>query len=69
MSFFAYAGHFLFCSMILHSIAPLIKGYWSGKFSLLIIMFFCCGILLMMLVYAIGKRLFPRVMKLFDGTL
>jgi hypothetical protein len=69
MSFFAYAGHFLFCSMILHSIAPLIKGYWPGKFSLLIIMFFCCGILLMMLVYAIGKRLFPRVMKLFDGTL
>lgn len=69
MSFFAYAGHFLFCSMILHSIAPLIKGYWTGKFSLLIIMFFCCGVLLMMLVYAISKRLFPRVMKLFDGTL
>lgn len=69
MSFFAYAGHFLFCSMILHSIAPLIKGYWPGKFSLLIIVFFVCGVSLMMLVYAIGKRFFPRVMKLFDGTL
>jgi hypothetical protein len=55
--------------MILHSIAPLIKGYWIGKFSLLIIMFFCCGVLLMMLVYAGAKRLCPRIMKLFDGTL
>jgi hypothetical protein len=69
MSFFAYAGHFLFCSMILHLLAPYLKGYWHGKFSLLIIVFFACGVSLMMLVYAGGKRLCPRIMKLFDGTL
>lgn len=69
MSFFVYAGHFLFCSIWLHTLAPLFEGYWHGKFTLLVLIFMTCGIGTMMFVYYVGKRVSPRLMKLLDGTL
>lgn len=69
MSFFAYAGHFLFCSMWLHIIAPVLGGHWTGKFTVLVLVFVGCGVPTMAVVYGIAKRLCPRVLKLFDGTL
>lgn len=69
MSFFAYAGHFLFCSMWLHTLAPFFPGHWTGKFTILILVFVICGVLTMAAVYWLGKKLCPRVMKVFDGTL
>ncbi|MCQ2367445.1 MAG: acyltransferase [Kiritimatiellae bacterium] len=69
MSFFAYAGHFLFCSMWLHTAAPLLSGMGGGKMTLLILIFVGCGIPTMALVYWLGKRICPRAMKIFDGTL
>lgn len=69
MSFFAYAGHFLFCSMWLHVVAPLLGGYWPGKFTVLILIFVGCGVPTMAVVYLIAKRFCPKALKLFDGTL
>ena len=69
MSFFAYAGHFLFCSMWLHTVAPCLGGYWTGKFTVLILVFVGCGVPTMVAVYWIAKRLCPKVLRLFDGTL
>ena len=69
MSFFAYAGHFLFCSMWLHTVAPLLNGYWMGKFTVLILIFVGLGVPTMAVVHWIAKRLCPRALKLFDGTL
>lgn len=69
MSFFAYAGHFLFCSIWLHSLAPLMGGYWHGKFTVLITIFVVFGTVTMIGVYYVGRKLFPKAIKLFDGTL
>lgn len=69
MGFFAYAGHFLFCSIWLHSLAPLMGGYWHGKFTVLITIFVVLGMVSMIAVYYVGKKLVPRVIKVFDGTL
>lgn len=69
MSFFAYAGHFLFCSMWLHSAAPLLPGLWTGKFTILILIFVIGGVSTMAVVYWLGKKFCPKMMKVFDGTL
>lgn len=69
MSYFAYAGHFLFCSMWLHTLAPFMGGYWHGKFTVLISIFMSCGIATMLAVYYGGRKLFPKAMRVFDGTL
>ena len=69
MSFFAYAGHFLFCSIWLHTVAPHLGRYWPGKFTVLILIFVGCGVPTMAVVYLIAKRLCPKLLKLFDGTL
>lgn len=69
MSFFAYAGHFLFCSMIMHTIASLIGFMNDGKATILILVFFFLGISVMAIIYKIGKMLLSHIMKLYDGTL
>ena len=69
MSFFAYAGHFLFCSMWLHVCAPLASGMKIGKMTLLISIFVVGGGGPMALVYTIMRRFLPRTTKMFDGTL
>lgn len=69
MSFFAYAGHFLFCSMILHTVAPFLNFMTTGKFTLLIFIFCGIGVPVMAGIYWIGRRYFPNFMKLYDGSL
>lgn len=69
LSFFAYAGHFLFCSMILHTVMPHIGYMGVGKCTIGVILFFGCGTLLMSVVYILGQKYFPRTTKFFDGTL
>ena len=69
MSFFAYAGHKLFCSIWLYALAPLIGGWWCGKFTVLIIIFVTLGIATMLGVYYAGRKIFPNAMKVLDGTL
>lgn len=69
MSFFAYAGHFLFCSMLIHTLAPKLGFITCGKFTLLVIIFVGLGIPLMAAVYGISRRYFKHVVKLYDGNL
>lgn len=69
MSFFAYAGHFLFCSMCLHVAAPLLSGVRFGKMTLLVLIFVGFGLLLMAAFFCLGRKVCPRVLKVFDGTL
>jgi surface polysaccharide O-acyltransferase-like enzyme len=69
LSFFAYAGHFLFCSMIMHTVASFLGTVEAGKATLLISVFCVVGIPFMALVYKIGERWFPSFIRLYDGTL
>lgn len=69
MSFFAYAGHFLFCSIWLHALAPMMGGHWPGKFTVLVTIFVVFGMATMMALYYGCRKLFPKAMKVFDGTL
>ena len=69
-SFFLYAGHFLFCSMLLHAIGPLLNGVeFMGKETLLVTIFVIGGCSLLLGFYAIAKRLFGRLLAPWDGTL
>ena len=69
MSFFMYAGHFLFCSMLMHTAAPFLGFMTTGKFTVLVFIFVGVGVPVMAGIYWIGKKHLPRVMKLYDGTL
>lgn len=69
MSFFAYAGHFLFCSMLMHTAAPFLGFMTTGKFTVLVFIFIGVGIPVMAGIYWVGKRYLPHIMKLFDGSL
>lgn len=69
MSFFAYAGHFLFCSMVMHATASLLGFMDKGKSTVLIMIFCMIGVPVMAGFYCLGKRIIPRIMRLFDGTL
>lgn len=67
MSFFAYAGHFLFCSLLVHSIAPLIKTQFFGKETILILLYFFGGIFIIYVIYRVIARF--KFSKIFTGTL
>lgn len=69
MSFFAYAGHFLFCSMIMHTAASYLGFMNNGKATILILLFCVVGVPVMAGVYWLGKKFAPHIMKLYDGTL
>lgn len=69
MSFFAYAGHFLFCSMIMHTAAPFLGFMTTGKFTVLVLIFCGVGVPVMAGIYWIGRKYLPHIMKLYDGTL
>lgn len=68
-SFFIYCGHFLFCSSILHVLAPRLSTMGGGKLTVLILVFVICGIILMVCVHKVMQKFFPRMIKLFDGSL
>lgn len=69
LSFFAYAGHFLFCSILVHSIAPMLNFSIVGIQTLCIFIFVVIGTLCMSLFFILFKRLLPRTIKILDGTL
>lgn len=69
MSFFVYAGHFFFCSAVLHILAPLLKINFVGKLTLLLIVFVIGGVSIMSVVYYAGRKYCPRFLKLWDGAL
>lgn len=69
MSFFAYAGHFMFCSVYLHALAPMLGGMTTGKMTLLILAFVGLGVPTMAVVYGVGRKICPQILKLWDGTL
>lgn len=69
MSFFAYAGHFLFCSILLHLTAQYITFIDTGKQTFLTLIFCIGGISVMWAVFFTCKRLCPGILKLFDGDL
>ncbi len=69
LSFFAYAGHFLFCSILLHMTAPLLGFLTYGKQTLLTLIFCVGGVYVMWIVFLIGKKVCPNLLRLFDGNL
>lgn len=69
MSFFAYASHFLFCSILLHVLAPRFAFLNHGKFTVLVVVFVGMGIPLIALVYFAGRRFCPRLLRVLDGNL
>lgn len=69
MSFFAYAGHFLFCSMLLHTVAPYLSFMGAGKQTLLTLLFCFGGTFIMWVIYFGVRKLCPSILKPFDGTL
>lgn len=68
MSFFAYAGHFLFCSILLHLTAPYLTFIGSGKQTLLTLIFCIGGTGVMWIVFFTCKKWSPNILKLFDGN-
>ena len=69
MGFFAYAGHFLFCSVFLHLMAPCFKDWTAGKLTVLVVVFVIGGIVAMAVAYGLLRRLLPRVLQIVDGRL
>lgn len=67
-SFFIYAGHFLFASTLLHLVAPHLT-FTSGKLTVLCLIFVGLGIPVCVLAHWIGRRIAPRLIKIFDATL
>lgn len=69
-SFFLYTGHFLFCSMVLHALGPLL-GFWQGpgKLTFLIVVFCTLGVAVNLSAYWFGKRFLGKIFGAFDGTL
>lgn len=69
-SFFLYTGHFLFCSIALHALAPVLSGWQGpGKLTLLIAVFCTVGVALNLGFYCICKRMLRRIFGCWDGTL
>lgn len=69
-SFFLYAGHYLFCFMLLHLLAPCLNGVnFIGKQTLLAMLFCVGGSLVAWGVYAVGRKLLGKGLAPWDGTL
>ena len=69
MSFFAYAGHFLFCSILLHLIAPFLASMTYGKQTVLTLIFCFGGVGIMWIIFFTCKKVCPNILKIFDGNL
>ena len=69
MGFFAYAGHFLFCSILLHLAAPRLGFLMTGKLTVMVVLFAVGGVLSMAMVYWVLKKLLPRFLRVIDGSL
>ena len=69
LSFFVYCGHFLFCSVWVHTLGPKLFGMGTGCESLLMFAFIVPGLALTIAVYAAGRKFCPKVLRVFDGRL
>ncbi len=67
-TFFVYCGHFLFCSLWVHTFGPMLSHMASGKYTLLMFVFLVPGLATTWMCYCILKRFSPRLAKFFDGT-
>ena len=69
-SFFLYTGHFLFCSCVLHTLAPQFAGWQGpGKLTFLIAVFCTLGVAVNLGAYWLGRKLFGKWFGIWDGTL
>ena len=71
-SFFVYAGHFLFCSILLHVLAGKIVGNCGNGHGILtgLIAIFCfAGVGLNLLAYKLGKVCLGKWFGIWDGSL
>lgn len=66
--YFIYAGHFLFCSMLMHLSASFLFGHWAGKFTVLVLIFMM-GLPIMFVVCRILERWTPRFFAVINGRL
>ena len=69
-SFFLYTGHFLFCSCVLHVLAPQLAGWQGpGKLTFLIIVFCTLGVAVNLAAYWLGRKLMGKWFGIWDGSL
>ena len=69
-SFFLYTGHFLFCSCILHVLAPqFAEWHGFGKLTFLIVLFCTLGVAVNLGAYWLGRRVFGKLFGIWDGSL
>ena len=69
-SFFLYTGHFLFCSCVLHALAPRFAAWQGpGKLTFLIVVFGTLGVAVNLGAYWLGRRLFGKWFGIWDGSL
>ncbi len=67
-AFFIYAGHFLFASTLLHLIAPHLS-FEHGKLTVLVLIFVGLGIPFCVAAHWVGRKVAPRLIRVFDATL
>ena len=68
-AFFVFAGHFLFCSLWLHGLAPLVRGWPCGQFTVLALLFCGPGVAMTIAIHRLLRRWLPWGARIFDGTL
>ena len=69
-SFFLYTGHFLFCSCVLHVLAPQFAGWQGiGKLTFLIVVFCTLGVAVNLGAYWMGRKVLGKWFGIWDGTL
>ena len=65
-AFFIYCSHFLFCSMLLHTIAGYLPDFPLKLVSLYVV-FIGMGGCVMLLLFMLGKRFCPKVLSVLSG--
>ncbi len=67
LSFFLYAGHFLFSSTLLHLMGPRLSNT-PGILTFLAIAYILGGAFICTVTWNLGRRLCSRILRLFDGS-
>ncbi len=69
-SFFLYTGHFLFCSCVLHALAPQFAAWHGpGKLTFLIALFCTVGVAVNLGAYWLGRKVLRKAFGIWDGSL
>ena len=69
-SFFLYTGHFLFCSCVLHVLAPRFTGWQGpGKLTFLVVVFCTLGVAVNLVFYWLGRKVLRKAFGIWDGSL